>query len=138
YNNDTTGTPIALGVLGEGFRASGAGGITLGSQFDANNAGSTVQGGANLSGPPSGSTYAGLFTSGATTSATGPITAGWAVALGRAGGPVAERGGVFYAGSLDTSLGGGLGGVALEFYRAMSLRWVNATPTTDGEIWADA
>src|SRR5712691_8631098 len=43
YNNDTTGSPIALGMNGIGIRPNtGVTGITLGAQSDMNNAGSVV------------------------------------------------------------------------------------------------
>lgn len=135
-NDDTTGAPIAVGVTGIGVRATGVGGSTLGSQNDVNNGGATcslspfgVVGGCGL-------TAAGSFTAGAYASlAINNASAAWYVGPGV---NKFEKGGVWLDGALNTAIGAGGNGVAEEFSRNQSLRWLNSGLTTDAEIWGNA
>jgi hypothetical protein len=49
-----------------------------------------------------------------------------------------RKGIVFASTTLDTTIGGGGLGVAIELARGQSVRWLNSGSGTDGEIWADA
>lgn len=49
-----------------------------------------------------------------------------------------RKGIVFDSTALTTSVGGGGDGVAMEMARNQSIRWLNSTPATDAEIWANA
>src|SRR6516162_4144910 len=136
-NDDTgAGAPIACGSCPFGIRNTGVGGVTLGSQMDVNNGGSLV----DLEpsgGIVGGSTIAGLFTGGAySTFATQKASAD--IVLEQGSSIPTRKGIVAMAHAFDTALGAGGSGLFAEIYRGQSIRWRNATPTTDSEIWADA
>ena len=135
YSNDTgSGTPFVLGVLGEGVRAATVGGNTLGGQFDVCNAGAVVDQtpySANV-----GTTYAAGFTAGAYAPAVANTTA--AMYIGPAGSLRHRKGILFIESSLDTGVGAGGDGLAMQMARGMSINWANTTPGVDTEIWGDA
>ncbi len=49
-----------------------------------------------------------------------------------------RKGIVFHADALDTTIGAGGTGVALELGRGQSVRWENSSAGTDAEIWGSA
>ena len=136
YNDDTgSGAPIACGVCGISARKTGVGGVTL-NQYDIENAGSVVTE-TPYGGVTGGSTFGVGFTTGAyPTLGTANVSAAWYV--GQSGTPVFQIGGIFFNGSLNTSIGAGGNGVAMEYARGMSERWLNSGGTTDAEIWGNA
>lgn len=137
WNDDTgAGNPIAVGAEFRGFRMTGVTGITLGAQISAANEGTTVDI-TPSGGVVGGSTMALLLTNGpAPTNYDNPISAG--LVLGSDSAAVMRKGLIVLADALDTSLGGGAAGIAMEMARSQSVRWLNSSDAVDAELWADA
>jgi hypothetical protein len=138
WNDDTgAGTPIAVGADIRGLRKTGVNGITAGAQIAAANNGSTVDI-TPSGGVVSGSTMGLLLTNGpGPTGYTNPISAHIVLGTGT-GTEVARKGIISLQTALDTALGSGGGGIALEMYRGQSVRWLNSGGTADAEMWSDA
>jgi hypothetical protein len=151
YNDDTTGTsPVALATLMLGIQKAGCvtaptstnGCTTLGTQIDT---GAATQQDIqaypvspnNLYGGYNGETVGALITSGAYSFATANPSAAVFIAYGTIG-PKFRKGIVVGPSALDTGVGAGSGGLFADLPRGASLRWQNATPGTDTEIWGDA
>lgn len=139
YNDDTTAatTPIACGVCGIGMRAANVVGVTL-NQFDINNFGAVVDS-TPQSGVTGGATYAIGLTAGAYSNVLNNATA--AVYVGGGTNAKFRKGIIFFSGTnagLDTSVGAGGGGVAVEMGSGQSLRWLNSSNTTIAEVYGSA
>lgn len=136
YNNDTTGAPVGLGLYGVGIRASGVSGTTLATQLDISNGGTVVDV-TPFGGVVGGSTFGNLMTAGAIGSlATANPSAAWAVGAGATA--KFRKGGVFFNGALDTSIGDSGGGIALELYDLQELRWLNSSNVLIGSIYGSS
>jgi len=138
WNDDTgAGNPIAVGAEFRGFRKTGVTGITVGAQISAGNQGSTVDI-TPTGGVVSGSTMALLLTNGPAPSGyVNPISAAIVVGSGALS-AVSRKGLIFLADGLDTSLGGGAAGIAIELARSQSVRWLNSGGTVDAEFWGSS
>src|ERR1700688_2139435 len=127
---------VALGFLGLGIRGAHVGGETLGAQFDACNSGSVVD--QTPFSSAVGATFSAGFTAGAEAPAVANTTAAFYIGYGDTISLRHRKGILFLEHSLDTGLGAGGDGMAMQFARGMSLHWANSTPGTDAEIWGDA
>lgn len=141
YNDDTTKGSTAYPLLLLGIKKAGALGPTFALQADAldltNPAGSpTVL--TPYNSIPNASTESVLLTSGSFAAAVTNISAAAVIALGRAGGPVFNKGIICDNGALDTTVGAGGGGVCEEFARGMSWRVLNSSGGVDAEWWGNA
>lgn len=138
WNDDTAaGNPIAVGGEFRGFRKSGVTGITAGAQISGANEGTTVDI-TPSGGVVAGSTMALLLTNGPAPSGyVNPISAAMVIGSGALS-AVSRKGIVILADGLDTSLGGGAAGIAMELARSQSVRWLNNIGGVDAELWANA
>jgi hypothetical protein len=138
WNDDTVaGTPIAVGGEFRAFRKTGVVGITAGAQISAANEGTTVDI-TPSGGVVAGSTMALLLTNGpAPTDYDNPISAALVIGSGALS-AVSRKGLIFLVDALDTSLGGGAAGIAIEMARSQSVRWLNSSDAVDAEIWGNA
>lgn len=134
YNDDTTPstTPIACGVCGVGARAANVNGITV-NQMDVGNYGGVVDSYPGDGGPTSGSTYAMLLTAGAYSNSLSPATA--ALAIGKGQNALFRKGIQIFSPALDTSIGAGGGGIAMELPPQASIRWVTSKTSPTAEVW---
>jgi len=132
------GTPIACGVFGMAYKASGVAGVTEAAEFTLASNGTVVdmtpQGGV-----VGGAAIGVNITCGDTGSGTDYTQAG-STALNVGISYVAKwRNGInIEANSLDTALGSGGGGVAMQVGRGASIRWQNPSTTWDCEVWGDS
>jgi hypothetical protein len=138
WNDDTgAGNPIAVGGEFRGFRKAGVTGITVGAQISGGNEGSTVDI-TPSGGVVAGSTMALLLTNGPAPSGyVNPISAAMVIGSGALS-AVSRKGLIVLADSLDTSIGGGGAGIAMEVARSQSLRWLNNASGVDAELWGNA
>ncbi|KAA1013044.1 hypothetical protein FVF58_09645 [Paraburkholderia panacisoli] len=134
-NDDTgTGNPIACGLCGVVMRASGVTGISL-NQLDVSNFGSVVDATPN-GGVVGGTTFGLGITAGAYYNTLNNATA--AIYIGDGQNAKFRKGIIFFAGTnsgLDTSVGAGGGGVAIEMGTGQSLRWLDNTNAVKAEMW---
>jgi hypothetical protein len=133
-----TGNAIVYGLNAFGIRKSGVAGITFGIQADINVAGSVVD--LNPYGTITGGvTFAAMFTSGAYSAvAASNATAGILIGQGFPTGPRLRKGILVMSPALDTSVGAGGAGVAMEVPRNASFRAINSLGSTDAEWWGNA
>jgi hypothetical protein len=136
-NDDTgSGTPIACGVCAEVAQYSGVNGITI-NQDDAANENTTVDVFPS-SGIISGTISSLLLTGGAIPFATTNISAGLIIGQGKPSGPVMRKGIEIFSDALDTTVGAGGGGVAIEMGSGESERWLNPSNSTVAEIFGNS
>lgn len=135
-NDDTgAGNPIACGLCGVAMRAASVTGITL-NQLDISNFGAVVDSTPN-GGVVGGTTYGLGITAGAYYNTLNNATA--AIYIGNGQNAKFRKGIIFFAGAsvggLDTSVGAGGGGVAIEMGTGQSLRWLDNTNAVKAELW---
>jgi hypothetical protein len=137
-NDDTvSATPIACGVCGIAMRAAGVTGLTL-NQFDISNFGSVVDA-TPASGVVGGTTWGIGITAGAYHNTLNNSTG--ALYIGNGQNAKFRKGIIVFSGTnggLDTSVGAGGAGVAMEMGSGQTLRWLNSSNTTVAEVWGSA
>ncbi len=130
--NDRSDASDAWGIYVEGNKASGQLGFTAAAEFDIGNYGATVDITPYTSGAPAGTNIGVWIVSGQGASAH-PSSA--AIGIDHLTQPF-RKGLVFNTGALDSALGGGNDGVAIELAAGQSIRWLRSDGATLSEIWS--
>ena len=137
-NDETTQGGIAAGVFAEAFHQPNVPGISEAAEFTTSSNATTLTEVTPYAGITSQATLGVNITTGFRTSYTQKVSA--ALVLGGLANPAAtarfRKLIVAQADGIDTSLGQGGGGVAMELGTGMSVRWLNSSDATEAEIFS--
>lgn len=130
--NDSTFTSSSWGGYFEDRRGSGVTGPTVGIEVDIKNAGSVVDITPHNFFPGTGIT-SGVWL--ATGNGSGSGNAATCALCILSNTDIFRKGIIFQSVALDTSIGNGGGGIAMELYTGQEQRWMNSSDTAIAELW---